>query len=311
MQSNVQIVEFAARKWKLLLIVGVIAGIFAAIFSTPAFIPPKYKSEAVIYPANIGEYGGETEIEQMQQYLESNDIRNFIISKFNLYDEYDIDTSNKTSKTLVNQIYAENITFDETKFESIRITAVSTDPVKARDIAAEVIDQLNVTIRVTQREKYQEIADINRRMMLQKRVQVDSLEKLIQTISVKYGILDYITQSERVTEKYMDFLLSGKKGKDFDEAKQLYENLEMYGRKFHNYHAQLNKFNDEYLNRLQNYEHSLKDLDKFQTYSNILVNPEIPDKKTSPIRWLIVLVAMLSAVGFTFVLLLILGYQNR
>lgn len=311
MRSNIKIIEFAAKKWKLLIVVGLIAGVFATIFSMPEFIAPKFKSEAVIYPANLGKYAEETGLEQMQQYLESNEIRDFIISKFNLYDEYEIDSTKRSSKTYINEAYGEHIFFEETKYESIRITAFSTDPVKAKKIIDEIINQLNETIRKTEREKYQEIVDINQKMVDQKRVQLDSLENLIRTISVKYGILDYITQSERVTEKYMDFLLSGKKGKDFEEAKTLYENLQRYGRQFHDYHAQLNTVNGEYMNRLAGLEHAMKDLNKVQTYSNILVNPEVPDKKSSPIRWLIVLSAITASIGFTFVLLLVLGYQSK
>lgn len=311
MRSNLKIVEFAARKWRLLLIVGVIAAIFAVVFSSPTFIPPKYMSEAVIYPANLGKYSGETELEQMQQYLESNEIRSHIISKFNLYDEYEIDSTVRNSRTWMNQAYSEHISFDETKFESIRITAFSTDPEKAKDIVDEMISHLDIIIRNTERKKYREIVVINKMMMDNKRSQVDSLENQIREISTKYGLLDYIAQSERVTEKYLDFLLSGKKGKDYEEAKELYENLEKYGRKFHNLHAQLNIVNEEYMERLDKYEISLKDLGKIQTYSNVLVEPEVSDKKASPIRWLIVVTAVAATMGFTFVLLLLLGYQNN
>jgi len=290
MRSNLKIVEFAAKKWKLLILIGVIAAIFATVFSMPTFIPPKYKSEAVIYPANLGKYAEENGLEQMQQYLESNEIRDHIITKFKLYDEYDIDSSIRSSKTYVNTAYGEHISFDETKYESIRITSFSTDPNKAKDIIDEIIHQLNEIIRKTERKKYQEIVDINQRMVDEKRVQLDSLEKLIKEISTKYGILDYITQSERVTEKYMDFLLSGKKGKDFEEAKTLYENLQQHGRRFHDYHAQLNVVNEEYMERLTTLEHSKKNMFKVQTYS---------------------LSAIAASIGFTFVLLLVLGYQNK
>lgn len=311
MKSNIEIVEFAAKKWKLLLVIGAIAAIFATVFSMPRFIPPKYKSEAVIYPANLGKYAEENGLEQMQQYLESNELRDHIVEKFNLYDEYDIKQDDPNKRTWMNLAYAEHITFEETRFESIKINTLSTDPVKARDIAQEIIDELNRIIRATERKKYQEIVVINKKMMDDKKKHLDSLENIIREISTKYGILDYITQSERVTEKYMDFLLSGKKGKDFEEAKTLYENLQKYGRKYHDYHAQLNIVNEDYMARLMSYEHSLKDFNKVQTYSNVLVKPRVSDKKASPIRWLIVVVAVVASMGFTFVLLLLLGYQKK
>lgn len=308
LRSNVNIVVFAMRNWKTMGGVALIAGILGAVFSGPQFIAPKYTSEAIVYPANLGGYSGETRLEQMQQYLESNAIRDSIIFKYNLYDEYEIDSSKRTSKNQMIKTYAEHISVDETKFESISITAISTDPKKARDIVAEILDQLNKTIRRTEREKYKEILVINEKMMLQKRTQLDSLENLIREYSTKYGILDYIAQSEEVTEGYMKFLLEGKKGKDFEEAKQLYDNLEEHGRKYHNWHAQLNVVNSEYMGRLHNYEHAKKDYEKVQTYTNILVQPEIPDKKSSPIRWLIVLGAMVAAVLFTFTIISLKEY---
>ena len=197
------------------------------------------------------------------------------------------------------------------QFESIEISASSTDPVKARDIVQEIIDQLNIVILETQKEKYKEIILINSKMVNEKRVELDSLQNLIHDISTKYGLLDYIAQSEEVTEGYLKFLIAGKKGKDFEEAKALYKNLEEHGRHFHNLHAQLNMVNVEYMERKTNYEHSLKDYNKVQTYSNVIVSPEVPDKKSYPIRWLIVVLAAASSVFFAFIILLIFGYHKK
>ena len=311
MRSNLKIVEFAIGQWKILLSVALLAGIFAAVFSSARFIPPKFKSEAVLYPANIGEYGGETELEQLQQYLESNEIRDHIIEKFNLWDEYDISREDSYKNTWVNLAYSEHISFDETRFESVRITVFSTDPVKARDIVNEIIDQLNQIKRKTEQEKYGEVVEINKKFMLSKKALVDSLERQMSELSTKYGLLDYEAQSERVTEKYMEFLLSGKKGAGYEEAKTLYENLQKHGKKMDILDGQLTDANNEYLRRLNGYEASLKDYNKVQTFSNVLVKSEVADKKSYPIRWLIVLVAIAASVGFTFVLLLILGFQKR
>lgn len=311
MKSNIEIVQFAAKKWKLLFVIGAISAVFAYVFSSPQFIPPKFKSEAVIYPANLGQYAEENGLEQMQQYLESNDLRDHIIEKFNLFDEYDIKKDDPNKRTWINAAYAEHISFDETRFESIRINTLSTDPVKARDIAVEIIEEVNRIIRKTERKKYQEIVIINKKMMDNKKTHLDSVENLIRNLSVNYGILDYIAQSERVTEKYLDFLLLGKKGADFEEVKLLYENLEKYGRKSHDYHRQLNIVNEDYMELVKEYELAVRNVNKVQTYSNVLVYPEVSDKKSYPIRWLILVTAVFASMGFTFVLLLVLGFQKK
>ena len=69
-------------KWKFHLgVIVLIAAVLAAIFSGSAFITPKFKSFAVVYPANIAPYSDENETEQMLQVFQSNDIADSI-SKF-------------------------------------------------------------------------------------------------------------------------------------------------------------------------------------------------------------------------------------
>ena len=309
--SNMKILEFALRQWKFLAGVAVVAGALSGFFSGPYFIAPRYSSEAFIYPANLGGYSGETRLEQMMQYCESNVIRDKIIEKFNLYDEYEIDSTLKTSRNAIYKLYAENIGFDETKYESVNIFASSSDPQKAKDIVQEIIKLLDETIRETERKKFKEQVVINEKLYLKKKYQVDSLEAMIKEYSTKYGILDYLVQTEEVTKGYMKFLLEGKKGKEFDEVKELYENLKLHGRRYHDLNVQLNKINDEYVNRMNSWEHSLKDYNKVQTHSYVIVSPEVPDKKSYPIRWLLVLTAMVSAAFFTFVILLVRGYNKQ
>lgn len=308
---NVEIVQFAAKKWKLLAIIGVIATIFAYVFSMPRFVPPKYKSEAVIYPVNLGEYSEENSVEQMQQYLESIDLQYYIVEKFNLYDEYEISQDDPNKKTWMNYVYKEHITFEKTRFESIKITVLSTDPVKARDIASEIISEVNHIIEETERKKYAESVTINKNMIVSYDAYIDSIQNAMKELSVKYGILDYTAQSEKVTEKYLAFLLSGKKGAEFEEVKTLFENLQKYGNRFEGYSLKQEYANEYYGELLFEYQESLKNLNKKITYSHVVVNPQIPDRKSSPIRWLIILSAVAASVGFTFVLLLILGYQKK
>jgi capsule polysaccharide export protein KpsE/RkpR len=310
-KSNMKILEFAMKQWKFLGGIAIVAGILAGFFSGPKFITPQYQSEAVIYPANLGIYSGETRLEQMQQYCQSNVIRDHIIREFNLYDEYEIDSSYEYAQSVVNFLYSENIGSDETRYESINIHAVSSDPIKARNIVNEIIDQLNITIRKTERVKYKEALVIAEGLLTLKKNQVDSLEKIISEYSLKYGILDYLVQTEEVTKGYMRFLLEGKKGKDFEEVKTLYDNLKKHGRYYHNVNSQLNYLNDEYMKSLVRYEESYKNYHKIQTHSYVLVKPDVPDKKTYPVRWLIVIAAMASAAFFGFVVLLIKGYNNK
>ena len=310
-KSNTTLLRFALAKWKLLLGVALVAALMAIVFSGPQFIRPKFTSSASIYPTNLGAYADETELQQIQQYLASNAIRDSMIQTFNLYEEYEIDPDIQFAKTYMNALYAEHVSYEETRFESIILTAESTDPLKAKQMVDKLIELLNHTIRETEREKYKEIFVINKMLLNRSNNRLDSLQKLSKEISTKYGVLDFEAQSKEVTKGYVNFLLNGKKGTDFQKIKEMYGSLEEFGSFYKNIQEQLMFTNEENMEILSKYEEARKNFLMYRTYTHILVHPEVPDKKSSPIRWLIVLFSVAGAVGFTFFLLLLLGYQKR
>ena len=309
-ESSSKIFLFAVKKWKYLAAVFIVSASLAGVFSGPKFIKPEFEAQAVVYPANLGGYSGETRLEQMFQYLQSNELRDSIIHQFGLYEEYNIDSTKATSKHAVIEGYEDHIEFNSTKFESVEMLARSTDPEKAKAILDKIIYLTDEIIRKTERKKYAEVVRINKMLLDISKHQKDSLQEMVIDMSNKYGILDYLVQTEMVTEAYFEFLLKGKKGPEYVEVKELYDNLKKHGRKYHDLNGQLNKINGEYITRLHNYEHALKDLKKSISHTYVLVKPEVPDKKVSPIRWLIVLVASVSATFFTFLLLIVLGSKK-
>ena len=141
-----------------------------------------------------------------------------------------------------------------------------------------------------------------------KKVLIDTLDSQIRSYSIKYGLLDYIQQSREVTAGYMDMLLKSKKGQEMKKAEDLYENLKREGRHFHDLHHQLNLAREDYNKILIGYENAVRDANKTLTYTNVIVSPEVADKKSYPVRWLIVLLSVLGALFFTFTLLL---FYNR
>ena len=56
-------------------VIGIIAIILSAIFSSPFFITPKFRSTARIYPINLAVMSTESETEQMLEIISSNDIK--------------------------------------------------------------------------------------------------------------------------------------------------------------------------------------------------------------------------------------------
>lgn len=311
LESNWKILNYALEYWRILIGVAIVAAILAAVFSSPKFITPKFTSSAVIYPANLGQYGSETPLEQMLQYLQSSSVRDSIIRKFDLHAEYKIDPEGDKSKHYMLGAYYEHVSIEETAHEAVKINVKSKDPAKAKEMVEGIIHQVNLKIRNTEKEKYLEIVYIAEELLDKRKARMDSLEKLTKKMSLEYGIVDLPTQSERITEGYISFLKSGKKGEDFKDAKKMYDNLVEHGRTYHDLNIQLTDAVVKYNKTLEEYQLAMKDYNKMQTYTNVIVEPQVADKKSSPVRWLIVVFSVAGAVTFTFFLLLLLGYKNR
>jgi capsule polysaccharide export protein KpsE/RkpR len=295
-------------KKKSFIIIALISIVASTIFSSPIFISPKYKSEATLYPSNLENYSSESSTEQLLQFFFGNDIRDSIIGKYDLGNHYDIDSASDGYQHNLKRYYNGNVTIKKTNFESVQIEVMDTDPIIARDITQELINQVNNKIRLLHQSKAKEIIVIRENEMNNKKELIDTLEAQIRSYSTKYGLLDYIQQSREVTAGYMDMLLNSKKGKEMQKAEDLYENLKREGRHFHDLHHQLNLAREDFNKILIGYENAIRDANKRLTYTNVIVFPEVADKKSYPVRWLIVLFSVLGALFFTFTLLL---FYNR
>ena len=83
-------------RWKIHLAAIVVGAVLVAVFfSSTIFITPLFKSFAYVYPSNISPYSDESETEQMIQILQSKDIRDSIVQKFDLPKHYGIDPGYK------------------------------------------------------------------------------------------------------------------------------------------------------------------------------------------------------------------------
>ena len=293
------------KKAKLFIIVGLLSIITAVIFSSPYFIPPKYKSEAVLYPSNLVHYSEESSTEQLLQLFFGNDIRDSIILKFDLISHYAIDTASSGYLYNLHKEYEGNVRINKTSFESVSIEVIDTKPEKACSIAKELINQVNNKIRRLHSLKSKELVVIRKNEIDNKKELIDNLEVEIERYSVKYGLLDYSQQSREVTAGYMNMLLESKKGEAMQKAEKLYENLKQEGRHFQDLNHQLILAREEHNKKLINYDEAIRDVNKKLTYTNVVVFPEISDKKSYPIRWLIVIISLFGSVTFTIILLLV------
>jgi len=297
-------------RWKTFALVGVLAFALAAVFSGPSFIKPRFRSSAIVYPVNLTSYSQETRSDQLLQLLESNSIRDSLIRIHHLAEHYDIDTARAPGLFHLYNEYNDHVTISKTRYESVQIEIEDEQPQVAQRMVLDLLDQADKLARRLQREKSAEVLRIAEMEMAQAKGKLDSVSTRLLSLRQETGLLNYDVQTEQVTRGYMSMLGSGGSSAGREEARTLLKSLGDRGGELHALSNLSAAYLNLYIDRQTTFEKVLTDVNKELTYTNVVVYPEVPDKKVYPIRWLIVLFATVSAVFLAFVLLLIQGQRR-
>lgn len=274
-------------KWHILVLV-IVSGALGTLFSSSWFIKPKYQSSAVVYPANIGTMSEESESEQMLEILKSDDIKFKVINAFDLYKHYDLSEDSPNHVWKILKYYDGSVNIQKTPNEAIVISVIDTDPQIASDIVDSIIAYYDLLVLKLNVEKSREIAIIYKREYERRIKEVDSLGNVLKAYRTQYGMLDMTAQVEKYTEAIYS-------GRSLDEARTVLGNWQEFGAEYHKndslfYYALSDMHKSKFA-----YENAARDSKKVQTYSHVISKPFPADKKSSPLRWVIVLFSVLGA----------------
>jgi len=279
----------------------------SVLFSSPTFIKPKYKSEAIIYPSNLIAYSQESSSEQMMQILNSEEIKDSLVKKFDLANHYRIDKDQPYYYSVLSKEFESNVSITKTEYESVRIVIKDEDPKIACNMVKAMMNYFNLKVRMLQREKAKEVLVITSKQLELKTKQIDTIETQLNEIRRKYDILDYDTQTKELYRNYYKANSSNKqtinsalinlkeKGGDYQLLNEmLLSEIELMGK------IKLD------------YENALRDANKNLTYINTITYPIPADKKSYPIRWLIVLSSTIASLVLSlFILLAVENYKEN
>lgn len=308
--NSVEIIKLFNRWKKQLLAVFVISLLASVIFSSPYFIKPKYKSEAIVYPSNLIAYSDESATEQMLQLAQSADIRDKLIATFDLVKHYGLDSSQKMYRSRVIQEYNENVKIRQTEYESMEISVLDEDPVFASRLADSLIHFFDVKARSLQSEKSREVMIISKNQLDQKQHEMDSMENILRTYRLENGIIDYRYQSREALRAYLKNLGTSN-SKALNESKAMMDALKDKGGEFLSLNEHLWRTRGSYNDLKLVYENAYRDVYKKLTYANVVTSPKPSDKKAYPIRWLIVVITVGSSMLLAFIILLLFDSKKQ
>lgn len=293
------------RHLRTLIGVGIVAALITTLLSSPWMITPKYLSKATVYPVNLTSYSSETRTDQLLQLLESNSIRDSLIVRFDLGKVYEVDTTAGGGYFALYNEFRDRVEISKTRYESVMIEVMDEDPRRARDMVQAMLHQVDLLARRLQREKSYEVLEIAQRALDNEQVKLDSIEARLSELRQASGLLVYEGQTEELTRGYLMMLATPNVSQArLDEVRGMFRKLEENGGEFRALTDLSDKFRINYDRLLSDYERVVNDVTKELSYTNVVVYPEVSDKKAYPIRWVIVLAGTASAVFLSFVLLM-------
>ncbi len=299
------------RKFHFILI-GIVAIVLSAVFSGPAFIQPKFKSTARIYPTNIWALSDESETEQMLEIVNSNDVKFKMFDAFLLDQVYEISKDDPHYLTYMFDIYGNNVSAGKTEFETVQIKVMDHDPQRASDMCDSIIFFYNKKVREMHKAKDWEMVDISEKGLKKKYEELDELMDKLDSIRNEYGIVDFESQVPEITRGYMNALSTGRGStSDAKKIKALYENLTESGAQAYWLESRLDFIIGAIDSLTTQYEVYLNEYEKDITYSHVVESPFPADKKSYPVRWLIVAFSTISAVFLALLVFLVLDYRKE
>ncbi len=294
------------------IIIGFVAMVLGAVFSGPTFIKPKFKSTARLYPSNISELSEESRTEQMLEIINSNDVKKRMFKAFKLDEDYKISKDDPQYLTYMFGIYDDNVSTSKTQYETVEISVMDFDPQQAADMCDSIIHFYNQKVGQIHKAKNKEMIKILKKQLDLKNHEIDSVSYELKEIQSKTGIADFKNQVPEVTRGYMTALATGRgSSSDTKEIKKLYDNMVREGADSYRLERSYNTLINQIDSVKTLYDINVSEYEKNITYSHVVESPFPADKKSYPVRWLIVVFSAFSAVFFALLVFFVLDYRKE
>ena len=295
---------------KPILIILAVAALCAIVFSAPFFITPLYKSTTVIYPTSsnstskvlisttyqsekdIMNFGEDEQTEQMLQVLNSNRVRDKVISRFNLMEHYDIKANSKYPMTKLNKLYDARIKFRRTEYNAVKITVLDPDPALSAQMANDIAEIYDSTMNQIQKE-----VAVKAFMLVEEEynnlcAEMAQLEDSLNTLR-KLGVFDYESQVEMLSQQLAVELGKG----NTQGIKNIQEQLDIlaeYGGASYAINERLDNDRLQLSLVKSKYEEAKMDATQDIPRKFVVTSAFQAERKSYPVRWIIVVITVLS-----------------
>lgn len=303
-------------KTRILIVLG-ITGLIASIVSL--MMTERYQSTAIIFPAKsnavvlgkmishnqgVLQFGEEGEAEQLLQILNSSAIRDRITKKFNLMQHYKIDTSSVYKNYYLTKEYQSNVKCSRTRYGSVNIEVLDTDPDTAALIANEIVILVDSAKNQMLRERAAEGFRIVAAEYNALQDEINWLNDTLTKLSM-LGVMGSSTGLTALQESYANAIRDRNTTLISNLDKQLAINRQ-YSTVFSSFLEQ-RELKSMRMDEMEGvYQQAKVDANSNFPQKFVVESAFPAEKKSYPIRWLIVAVSMISALFFMIFFILAL-----
>lgn len=307
-------------KWKVKIAIVLVATIVVSAIVSLMMVE-RFKSTAIIFPAksnavvlgplishnqSILQFGEEGEAEQLLQILNSSSIRDRITKKFNLMQHYKIDTSSVYKNYYLTKEYQSNVVCSRTRYGSVTIEVLDTDPDTAALIANEIVNLVdsakNQMLRERAGEAFKVVAGEYTSLQNEINEINDTLTKLSQL-----GVMGSSSGLAALQESYANAI----KDRNTTLINVLEKQLEV-NREYATIYTSLLNARELKSSRMDGmegvYQQAKVDANSNFPQKFVVEDAARAEKKSYPVRWLIVAISTISA--FFFMIFFIIALEK-
>lgn len=311
---NILSVLLKGKKW----IVGITAIGAVVSIVTSLLLTEKFESTAVIFPAknnsvsfiqnstsrdNILLFGEEEEAEQMLQVLESGEIRDRIIEKYELWRHYKVKNDDKERKYKLKKAYAKHVSSSRNRNGAIEIKVLDVNPDTAALIANNIIELYDSVKNRMLKEKAYEAYKVMEYEYNQVKSHIQEMEGELSVLKSKGALND--ESYAAIADAYAKSVSSGRESKNL---KAIMDSSDRYSSKAEALKERIEVENLRLSNMKEQFDQNRSNLNATLSHKFVSELAEVSDKKAYPIRWLIVVVS--TFLSFIFAVFLLVGLEN-
>jgi tyrosine-protein kinase Etk/Wzc len=180
------------------------------------FLPNYYKSVSSFYPASpdlanpeqlfgntnntTNYFGNEHDLDRLLEIASSNELADFMIDSFGLYQHYDIDPNDTDGPFDVRKKFNKMYTVEKNRYDAIEIAIEDKDKSRCAPMINTAREKINELAQRLTKESQFKLLSAFEQNMTEKQAAIGRLNDSLELVKNRYGIYDVGSQGEQLAE---------------------------------------------------------------------------------------------------------------